>query len=100
VTDTFSETSALYDVYLLVHTYKDGEATSTFHYIPTDDAPYPDIVKVTQKMLADVYDPKEDCVQLLPVDSEPDYEFLPTDRAGTKVFQDFLQGDINLAEKK
>lgn len=82
------------DVYLLIHTFKSGDSVSTIHYTPTGDQPFPDIVKVATEVLGDLFDPAAgECVELIAVESDPDYEFLPEDSAGSKVFVDFYQGD-------
>jgi hypothetical protein len=83
------------DVYLLLHTFKEGESENVFHFYPDDENPYPDICAVAEKLLEGFYKPGEDSLQLLgPIHSVPDMEFLPTDRVGTRVWKEFHEGPL------
>lgn len=90
-----SPSEAVPDVYILIHTFKGDESENVIHFHPTEDQPYPDICRVAELLLGGEYTPGEDSVQLIgPICEEPDMEFLPTDRVGTRVFCGYHEGPL------
>jgi hypothetical protein len=82
-----------YDVYLVIHTYPGGETVNTILYTPTEDMPYPDVKKVAQEILLDVYDAQRDSVHMVPVDLELPVD-LTAEKVGCRVFTEYHEGDV------
>ena len=85
------------DVYLLVHSHKDGETNNIVHYHPTDDAPYLDVEQAAKLLLGGLYAPElGECLQLIAVDADPDLTLFASDGVGTRVFREFYEGKLTI----